>query len=223
MLTIFDKIGTQGWILNALQHLDESLYSLNRLPIDGLRTVRLRMSQPEEELPVYTKKNDQISKMIPSLKDRLYVPQIFVSRDLKPQQQGTLMHMALQRLNSLPFSDSQMDQLNIGLSESMKEHLMRYSEHSFTSELYRYDVSHEVPFMSKLDGQMIYGYIDMISENDDTLIIIDFKTDRQVTPDLLIERHKSQMETYIKAMKLLSKKKIEAYLYSFDLNEYIRI
>jgi ATP-dependent helicase/nuclease subunit A len=223
MLTIFDKIGTQGWILNALQHLDESLYSLNRLPIDGIRTVRLTMSHPEEELPVYTKKNDQVSKMIPSLKDQSYVPQIFVSRDLKPQQQGTLMHMALQRLSSLPFTDIQMDQLNIGLSQTMKEHLIRYSEHPFTSELYRYDVSHEVPFMSKLDGRLIYGYIDMISEADDALIIIDFKTDRNVTKDLLIERHKSQMNIYLQAMKLLSKKKIEAYLYSFDLNEYIQV
>jgi ATP-dependent helicase/nuclease subunit A len=223
MLTIFDNIGTQGWILNALCHLDQSLFSLNRIPIDGLRTVRLAMSQSEEELPVYTKKNTQISKMIPSLKDQSYIPQIFITRDLKPTQQGTLMHIALQRLSILPFTADQMDELNIGLSESMKEHLIRYSNHPFTNDLYRFDVRHEVPFMSKIDGQLIYGYIDMISESDESLIIVDFKTDRNVTPNLLKERHNLQMSTYVRAMGLLSKKKIEAYLYSFDLNEYIQI
>jgi ATP-dependent helicase/nuclease subunit A len=223
MLSIFEKIGTQGWILNALRHLDESLYSLNRLPIDGLRTVRLAIRQPEGNLPVYTKTNTLISKTIPSLKDQSYVPQIFVSRDLKPQQQGTLMHIALQRLPVLPFTTDQMDELNINLSETMKEHLIRYSSHPFTNDLYRFNVSHEVPFISKIDDQLVYGYIDMISESDETLTIVDFKTDRNVTPDLLIERHKHQLNTYVKAMELLSKKKIEAYLYSFDLNEYIRI
>lgn len=223
MLSIFEKIGTQGWILNALRHLDESLYSFNRLPIDGLRTVRLAMKQPEENLPVYTKTNTQISKTIPSLKDQSYVPQIFVSRDLKPQQQGTLMHIALQRLPVLPFTTNQMDELNINLSEPMKEHLIRYSRHPFTNDIYRFNVSHEVPFMSKIDDQLVYGYIDMISESDEKMIIVDFKTDRHVAPELLIERHKHQLNTYVRAMELLSKKKIEAYLYSFDLNEYIRI
>jgi len=205
MLTIFDKIGTQGWILNALWHLDQSLYSLNRIPIEGLRTVRLAMSQSEETLPVYTKMNTQISKMIPSLKEQSTIPQIFNSRDLKPTQQGTLMHIALQRLSILPFTADQMDELNIGLSQPMKEQLIRYSKHPFTSDLYRFDVSHEVPFMSKIDGQLIYGYIDMISESDDSLIIVDFKTDRNVTPNLLKDRHKLQMSTYVQAMGLLSK------------------
>lgn len=223
MLTIFEKIGTQGWILNALRNLDESLYELNRISIEGKRTVRLATKQEEQVLPIYGKTKSESSKMIPSLKDQMYIPQIFLSGDLKPKQQGTVMHHALQQLKTLPFDDEQLHQLNLDLSEKMRSALITYSHHPFTASLYQLKISHEVPFMARIDQQLVYGYMDMIAESDDTLIIIDFKTDRNVTETLLTERHRHQMDTYKKAMALASHKKIEAYLYSFDLNEYINV
>ena len=116
-----------------------------------------------------------------------------------------------------------MARLNIGLTQRMIEQLLRYSNHPFTTSLYQMKVSHEVPFMAKFDEQIVYGYMDMITESDDSLIIVDFKTDRNITSALLIERHKHQMDTYKQAMALITQKKIEAYLYSFDLDEYIQI
>jgi ATP-dependent helicase/nuclease subunit A len=223
MLTVFEKIGTQGWILNGLRSLDESLYVLNRISIEGMRKVRLTMKQSEQELPKYGKTDAQTSKMIPSLKDQTYIPRVYLSGDMKPKQQGTLMHQALQQLSTLPFSIEQMERLKIGLTPKMIEQLLRYSNHPFTTSLYQMKVSHEVPFMAKFDEQMVYGYMDMITESDDSLIIVDFKTDRNVTNALLVERHKHQMDTYKRAMALITQKKIEAYLYSFDLDEYIRI
>jgi ATP-dependent helicase/nuclease subunit A len=223
MLGIFEKIGTQGWILNALRNLDKSLYVLNPISIEGMRTVRLSTKPTEQDLPHFGETKPQISKMIPSLKDQTYIPQIYLTGDMKPQQQGTLMHQALQQLQTLPFSGEQIDRLNIGLTEKMTEHLIAYSNHPFTTSLYQMKVSHEIPFMAKMDEQMVYGYIDMIAESDDTLVIIDFKTDRNVTSALLIERHKHQMDTYKRAMALITQKKIETYLYSFDLNEFIHI
>ncbi|MDP3305667.1 MAG: UvrD-helicase domain-containing protein [Erysipelotrichaceae bacterium] len=223
MLFVFEKIGTQGWILNALRKLDSSLYVHNRISIEGMRTVRLSMKQSEQPLPVYGKTKTQTSKMIPSLNDQVYIPQIYLSGDMKPKQQGTLMHQALQLLPTLPFSIDKLDRLNIGLTEKMMHHLMAYGNHSFTASLYQLKVSHEVPFMARLDEQLVYGYIDMIAESDDTLIIVDFKTDRNVTQAQLIERHKHQIKTYIQAIALCTQKKIEAYIYSFDLNEYIQI
>jgi ATP-dependent helicase/nuclease subunit A len=55
MLTVFEKIGTQGWILNALRNLDDSLYVLNRISIEGKRTVRLAIREEEQTLPRYGK------------------------------------------------------------------------------------------------------------------------------------------------------------------------
>jgi ATP-dependent helicase/nuclease subunit A len=223
MLSVFEKIGTQGWILNALRKLDDSLYVLNRISIEGMRTVRLSMKQSEQPLPVYGKTSSQTSKMIPSLNDQMYIPQIYLSGDMKPKHQGTLMHQALQQMRITPFSTEKLVRLNIGLTEKMINHLIAYSNLSFTKSLYLLKVSHEVPFMAKLDEQLVYGYIDMIAESDDTLIIVDFKTDRNVTQAQLIERHKHQIKTYIQAMALCTQKKIEAYIYSFDLNEYIKV
>lgn len=223
MLTVFEKIGTQGWILNALRSLDESLYELNRISVEGKRTVRLAIKQEDQPLPRYEKSKSDSSKMIPSLKDQTYVPQIYLSGDLKPKQQGTLMHYALQQLRTLPFNDEQLQKLSIDLTDTMISQLKTFSHHPFTASLYQLNVSHEVPFMAKMDRQFVYGYMDMIAESDDTLIIVDFKTDRNVTEAMLIQRHQHQIDTYKHAMALAVNKKIEAYLYSFDLNEYIKM
>jgi ATP-dependent helicase/nuclease subunit A len=223
MLTVFEKIGTQGWILNALRNLDDSLYVLNRISIEGKRTVRLAIREEEQTLPTYGKPTEQPSKMIPSLKDQTYIPQIYLSGDMKPKQQGTWMHYTLQQLRTLPFGDDQLQQLSISLTETMRIQLITYSQHPFTKSLYQMSIAHEVPFMARLDQQLVYGYIDMIAESEDTLIIIDFKTDRNVSDEALKQRHQHQLDTYKQAMALTTQKKIEAYLYSFDLNEYIKL
>jgi ATP-dependent helicase/nuclease subunit A len=174
-------------------------------------------------LPVYDKVQVATSRVIPSLRDQTYIPKIYLSGDLKPTQQGTLMHRVMQLLPEVPFSRDRLHQLNLPLSEVMIDQLIRFSLHPFTHQLYSADVSHEIPFMAKLNQQMVYGYIDMIAETQDTLVIVDFKTDRNVSPEQLIERHRHQMDTYVHAMTLTTHKKIEAYLYSFDLNEYVLI
>jgi ATP-dependent helicase/nuclease subunit A len=129
MLTVFEKIGTQGWILNALRNLDDSLYVLNRISIEGKRTVRLAIREEEQTLPTYGKPTEQPSKMIPSLKDQTYIPQIYLSGDMKPKQQGTWMHYTLQQLRTLPFGDDQLQQLSISLTETMRIQLITYSQH----------------------------------------------------------------------------------------------
>lgn len=224
MLTVFERVGTQGWILHALRHLDPDVYQLNRISTEGMRTVRLSArSEEQTPLPLYDKVQTSTSRVIPSLKEQTYIPRINVTGDLKPTQQGTLMHRVMQLSSHVPFSKEGLLQLNLSLSEVMIEQLLRYSHHPFTRQLYAAKISHEVPFMAKLNQQMVYGYIDMIAESDEKLIIVDFKTDRNVLPDQLIERHRHQMDTYVQAMSYTTDKKIEAYLYSFDLNEYIQL
>ncbi len=224
MMTIFEKVGTQGWIIAALKHLDPSLFVLNRISIEGMRTVRLSMKQPDyPPLPTYDKSQKTTTKVIPSLKEQTYIPRVYISGDLKPAQQGTLMHSVMQFLPNVPFSENQLNHLNLPLTETMIEQLIRFSQHPLTLQLYSAKVSHEVPFIARLNQQLVYGYIDMISQTEEKLVIVDFKTDRNVTAEELAERHKHQLEIYVQAMSLTENIKIEAYLYSFDLNDYIKL
>ncbi|MBQ5333387.1 MAG: PD-(D/E)XK nuclease family protein, partial [Oscillospiraceae bacterium] len=65
---------------------------------------------------------------------------------------------------------------------------------------------------------MLQGVADLLFEEDDKLILVDYKTDRHVTPEVLKERYSMQLYLYAKALSLILGKPVsEAYLYSFDL------
>ncbi|MCI7767358.1 MAG: UvrD-helicase domain-containing protein [Oscillospiraceae bacterium] len=70
---------------------------------------------------------------------------------------------------------------------------------------------------------MLQGVADLLFEEDDKLILVDYKTDRNVTPEVLKERYSMQLYLYAKALSLILGKPVaEAYLYSFELGTAVR-
>lgn len=82
------------------------------------------------------------------------------------------------------------------------------------------------PIIEKLrhsDG-MIKGIIDLMFEEKDGLVIVDYKSDRGASADALRERYTAQMQLYRAAAELTTGKKVkEACLYSFELKQTINI
>ncbi len=63
---------------------------------------------------------------------------------------------------------------------------------------------------------LIQGIIDAYFEEDDKLILVDYKTDHVDNPEILIKRYKTQIDYYTRALEQITEKKvIEKYLYSF--------
>lgn len=76
---------------------------------------------------------------------------------------------------------------------------------------------------SGTDG-MLNGIIDMIIENEDTLILADYKTDRINDTDAFVGKYKKQLLLYKKAAeKIYNKPVTSAIIYSFYLQTEIRI
>ena len=76
---------------------------------------------------------------------------------------------------------------------------------------------------SGTDG-MLNGIIDMIIENEDTLILADYKTDRINDTDAFVGKYKKQLLLYKKAAeKIYNKPVSSAIIYSFYLQTEIRI
>ena len=63
----------------------------------------------------------------------------------------------------------------------------------------------------------------MVVESDYEIIIIDYKTDRNVTKEELITRYQKQLTTYKTALSSTSNKVLKAYIYSLSLEDYIEI
>ena len=85
-----------------------------------------------------------------------------------------------------------------------------------TKEIYEIDTSEEI---------LVQGIIDLyyINENDE-LILVDYKTDYVKEENELIEKYKKQLEIYKRALEEALKKKVsKTYIYSTHLNKEISI
>ena len=71
---------------------------------------------------------------------------------------------------------------------------------------------------------LVQGIIDVWFEEEDGLVVADYKTDRIRTGKELTERYALQLDYYAEALKRITGKEVkEKILYSFALQEEIRL
>ena len=71
---------------------------------------------------------------------------------------------------------------------------------------------------------LIQGIIDIWFEEEDGLVLLDYKTDRVHLEEVLIKRYQGQFLFYKKALEQLTGKKVKnSYLYSFGLKKVIEM
>lgn len=71
---------------------------------------------------------------------------------------------------------------------------------------------------------LIQGIADLVFEEDNELVIVDYKTDRTKNEEVLKERHTPQLRIYADALeKVLGKPVKSAYLYAFSLDKEIKL
>jgi len=74
------------------------------------------------------------------------------------------------------------------------------------------------------DYELIQGIIDLYFEEEDGVVLVDYKTDRVATPTELTERYRIQLMYYAKAIEQIAGKKVkEIFIYSLHLSETILI
>lgn len=71
---------------------------------------------------------------------------------------------------------------------------------------------------------LVQGIIDVYFEEEDGLVVLDYKTDKVYSADSLVERYHGQLEYYAKALEQITGKTVkEKIIYSFTLGEEIRL
>ena len=84
-----------------------------------------------------------------------------------------------------------------------------------------YDIYKELEFTSNEDNEFIHGYMDFVAIGKDEIILIDYKTNVNVTKDDLIVLYSRQMNIYKKVLFNKYHLKVNSYLYSTYLKEFI--
>ena len=81
---------------------------------------------------------------------------------------------------------------------------------------------YNVEDLSKDDEILVQGVIDLYFEEDDGLVLVDYKTDNLNSKEEFLNRYKIQLDYYKKALEELTNKKVKkVIIYSFKLNEEI--
>ncbi len=96
-----------------------------------------------------------------------------------------------------------------------------YKEQPFMMEISARDVSDAFPEEEEI---LVQGVIDVYFEEEDGLVVLDYKTDRVSHEEELVKRYKVQLEYYAQALERLTHKKVkEKLIYSFALHEVISV
>lgn len=188
--------------------------------------------------------------LFPETHSKEYVPAFRRDRESGGTARGTAYHKALELLDlSLPAEPGQiaaflkkqeekgalpagylsllrMDKVAAFRASSVADRMAKAQE---SGRLYR-----EQPFVlglpaSRLNPEfpdsetvLIQGIIDVFWEEEDGLVVLDYKTDRIQSAGELAERYRTQLDYYAEALERLTHKPVkEKLLYSFALGEEI--
>lgn len=132
---------------------------------------------------------------------------------------GTILH---ETIEIMPLNAWESDSLD-HLEPSMREKLFKYNQNSFTQALYDYEnIYHEMPYLVNIP-ESSNGIIDFLAVNDDSVVLVDFKSDN-ASKEELKERYFEQIERYKNALSIMyPEHQIKSFIYSFSLNEYMSI
>lgn len=106
------------------------------------------------------------------------------------------------------------------MSEAARKGLL-YKEQPFVISVPASSVEQGFP---ETENVLVQGVVDVYFEEDDGIVILDYKTDNVDTLDELAERYKAQLDYYEKAISLLEGKRVkEKIIYSFKFGKEISI
>ena len=158
------------------------------------------------------------------------------NKKLTPAEKGTLIHLALQKLNN-----EDIDNMikNLKIDENSREFLIQNKnifENYINSELFEELkkaklIQKETPFYMDVNYKntdekvLIQGVIDLyFVDKDGNLILVDYKTDKNVDEETLKQRYLNQLNMYEIALeKSLNMKVSKKIIYSTTLNKCIEI
>ena len=103
-------------------------------------------------------------------------------------------------------------------NETDLHQLLALNDNPTYAQWMKMDHTFECSYILEDQKQVIHGFMDLVIWNNDSIVIVDYKTDT-ATKEELIDRYQSQLMTYAKAMhQMQPDKKIETWIYSFHLN-----
>ena len=186
------------------------------------------------------------SKDVSNESSKRKVPSFAIDKEIKGARKGTLIHLILSKITN----EKAIDEVNNLIEKLISKNIITEEEKNaidmniiknyLSSELYKdileaKEVKRETPFYLNINSNelfegtnepiLVQGVIDIYYiSKDDKLVLVDYKTDYVKEEKELIERYKSQLDLYKRALeKALNRKVDKECIYSTYLNKCIEI
>jgi ATP-dependent helicase/nuclease subunit A len=178
----------------------------------------------------------------------LKAPRFTMGDRLTPAERGTTMHTILEHCDFKALREDMHQEVNNlfdrGYLTEEQLKVVDYAtiEKLFSSDVYalvsgnnvqrerdflvrisELDLHHELLEIYRGTSTMLQGCIDAVIDREDSITIIDYKTDNVSDVSTLKERYELQLLLYKSAMALIESKPVTALIYSMKLGETIEI
>lgn len=138
---------------------------------------------------------------------------LLTSDEEKELEFGTKVHMILEQLD---FKNPNLDHLNI--SSYIKKKIEKFLDQNLIKNNLNSKIIKEYEFMDTTNDIDSHGIIDLLIENDEEVIIIDYKLN-----NIVDDAYKKQLLGYKDMIKKKTAKPIKTYLYSIIQEEFKEI
>jgi len=140
------------------------------------------------------------------------------------KERGTRLHKLIENLPTDNWTYDLIHSIDDKSTQDEKEALMAFYQSEWYSKMKLLNLYKEYPFIIQHDYEIVRGIMDMMACDDQTVYCVDFKTDRHLTEEEMIEVYSSQLEDYRKALELIyTHHTIHTGLYSFKYKKIMEI
>lgn len=140
------------------------------------------------------------------------------------KERGTRLHHLIEQLPLDDWNSSIIRNLDPECTMEELEALLAFYASSWYTQMRTMEVYKEFPFIIQIDQEVIRGILDMVAINATDVYCVDFKTDRHLSEDMMIENYQSQLEAYRSVLRqTYPRHTIHTGLYSFKHKKIIQL
>ncbi len=220
---IYSRCGYTGWLLRAFFDSASPLFTTRLIHEPFDLTPLRQVKQNAYTLHRYAKQSVSLETATASSRKQTHsFPAFSLIDQEEGAKRGTLLHEIVSQLTP-PFSPEKIEELFAKAGRVMQPWDLQQLCALGDNERYQLwhtfpNVFHELPYSVKLQGQLLYGYIDFLAMDEERIIVLDYKSDHLSAPEQFLSLYEEQLRTYAQAMHAIyPTHQIETWIYSFHL------
>lgn len=224
--TFFAKKGSTDLILSAMSDVQSAVYHEQFISDDyRFETSEIQEMSIQPEIPHYPTQLNSVALTFetPSSYDAYDLDEV-TFKETVGAKHGSRLHKAIENLPACPWSRHTIEAIDPVLSNQDVEALLKLQENDYFRFLNQLEFKKEVAFATKTETVISHGFIDFLAIDSENVYLVDFKSDWNVTDEILLQRYRGQMKAYIENLKrIFPNKTIHAHLYSLTLHQFISV